>query len=151
MKLKRILLAVDGSPASLEAARVAVDTAASTGADVRAVYVLVDHELAEPLDALRGNGLPAVERLAAAGVKFLLHVQRLGEEAGVDVTVDLLEGEAAPTILADVRVVAPDLIVMGRSGRHGPGSALLGSVTEHVLEFTEVPVLVVPARPVERL
>ncbi len=37
-----------------------------------------------------------------------------------------------------------NLIVMGRSDRRGPSSAYLGSVTAHVLEFADCPVLVVP-------
>jgi hypothetical protein len=38
---------------------------------------------------------------------------------------------------------------MGRTGRRGPGRALVGTQVEHVLEFTEWPVIVVPA-PVEK-
>jgi hypothetical protein len=40
-----------------------------------------------------------------------------------------------------------DLVVMGRSDRHGPSSPYLGGVTEHVLEFANCPVLVVPQTP----
>lgn len=38
-----------------------------------------------------------------------------------------------------------DLIVMGRSDMRRPGQCYVGSQTEHLLEFTEIPVLVVPA------
>ncbi len=37
-----------------------------------------------------------------------------------------------------------DLIVMGRSDRRATGRPYVGSQTEHVLEFTHVPVVVVP-------
>ena len=33
---------------------------------------------------------------------------------------------------------------MGRTGRRGPGRALVGSEVERVLEFTDWPVIVVP-------
>jgi hypothetical protein len=35
--------------------------------------------------------------------------------------------------------------VIGRTGRRGPASPLLGSLAAHVLEFAERPVLVTPA------
>jgi nucleotide-binding universal stress UspA family protein len=57
-----------------------------------------------------------------------------------------LLGAAAAQVLAESRRWHADLVVLGRSGQHSrsatPG---LGSQVRHVLEFTDVPVLVVPA------
>jgi nucleotide-binding universal stress UspA family protein len=36
------------------------------------------------------------------------------------------------------------MVIMGRTGRTGPGRALLGSEAERVLEFADRPVLIVP-------
>lgn len=48
------------------------------------------------------------------------------------------------TILDDARAWKADIVIMGRTGRTGPGRALLGSEAERVLEFTDRPVLIVP-------
>ena len=65
--------------------------------------------------------------------------------AGVAATETQTHGRHAfEAILDAARQWNADLIVMGRSDERGPGRPYVGSQTEHVLEFTEVPVLVVP-------
>jgi nucleotide-binding universal stress UspA family protein len=61
----------------------------------------------------------------------------------------LLEGVPFDTILDDAREWKADVILMGRTGRTGPGRALLGSEAERVLEFTDRPVLIVPTLQVQ--
>lgn len=77
-------------------------------------------------------------------VGVLEYVRRLGVEADVPVHTAQRVGVAAHQILAEARSVGADLIVVGRSGRSGPGQPYIGSQTREVLEFAEVPVIVVP-------
>lgn len=71
--------------------------------------------------------------------------------AGVELTVTVLTGPAATTILEHARTTGADLIVVGRHGHGRVGSALFGSVAEKVVRKAGCPVLVVPrpgpARP----
>lgn len=144
LTFERMLLCVDGSAPSLQAARVAARLAANQDCLVRVVAVVGDGDVTGPIDLAVSGQAPAAERLGRGGQAVLDHVVRLLDDHGVTSEAALERGAAAEVILAEARRWRPDVIVLGRSGRHGPGSAFLGSVTEHVLEFAEVPVLVVP-------
>ncbi|HEX9100286.1 MAG TPA: universal stress protein [Candidatus Dormibacteraeota bacterium] len=138
MDTRRILICTDGSRASLAAARAAIDLAAGWKSEVRAVYVV------ETADA---DGKPApemIERMREGGRAILNRIAQMGDAKSVKVVQALLEGVPFEAILNDARGWKADLIVMGRTGRTGPGRALLGSEAERVLEFTERPVLIVP-------
>jgi nucleotide-binding universal stress UspA family protein len=137
MDTRRILVCSDGSRASLEAARAAVDLAAGWKSEVRAVYVM------ETADSGRTDP-ETIERMREGGRAVLNRIARMGDARSVKVGQGLLEGVPFEAILNDARGWKADLIVMGRTGRTGPGRALLGSEAERVLEFTERPVLIVP-------
>jgi nucleotide-binding universal stress UspA family protein len=71
--------------------------------------------------------------------------------AQVPVKTVVTYGDAATEILEAVRTHAADGIVMATHGRTGLGHLLHGSVPEAVLAHSWVPVLVVHARPGERV
>lgn len=143
----RILVAVDDSPAALAAARVAVALAARSGARLRFVHVLGDGELVRALATPGERGLQVDQRRSTASQALLRHVAAEAARAGVAAETVGLEGHPAALLLTDAREWAADLVVLGRSDEHGPGRAYVGTVTRHVLEFADTPVLVVPPRP----
>lgn len=122
--MNRILVAVDDSPPALAAARLAIELARVWSAELDIVAVAEEGTDSEAL---------------------LRHVGVEADAAGVVVTETQAHGRHAfEAILATAREGNADLIVMGRSDERGPGRPYVGSQTEHVLEFTEIPVLVVP-------
>lgn len=141
MTYDRILVAVDDSPAGLEAARAAVDLAGSHGAAVRAITVHVDHAVT---GALGGEPVSTERRIANSGRALLSWVADLAAARHVPCDTVEREGEPFRRILEEADTYDADLIVMGRSDRRGPSSPYLGSATAHVLEFAVRPVLVVP-------
>jgi nucleotide-binding universal stress UspA family protein len=141
--IERILLAVDDSPASLAATRLAAPLAARLGADLRVVHVAMDHELGVAL--ARASDRPHVQdRVVQARTALLTRVASLAAASGAAPETALLAGEVAPALLADAREWAADLIVIGRSARASGGHRYVGSQAREVLEFAEVPVVVVP-------
>jgi nucleotide-binding universal stress UspA family protein len=140
----RILVAVDDSPAGLAAASTAIGFARSQqGVVVRAVHVLVDGVLVRELE--RGVGAVGVrERRGHGTAAVLRHVADLGSRAGVAMETVAYEGEPAQCILAEAAAWPADLVVVGRSGGGSMGAPYVGSEVRHVLEFADVPVLVVP-------
>lgn len=143
----RILLAVDDSPAGLAAARVATELAETCQAPLRAVTVMVDGPLETELSGIGGRAESAAALRARrdGGQNALLrHVTELARARGVEPQTTALLGEPAPTILAEARAYRPDVIVIGRSDGHRAGAPYVGSEVRHVLEFADVPVLVVP-------
>lgn len=140
---RRILVAVDDSPAALAATRVAVDLAVETGAHVRFVHVLVDGELVRALTATRPEARLG-ERRSRSAQSLLDHVVTQAHREGIEADGVSLEGDPARLILDQVRSWGADLIVIGRSDVRGTGRPYVGTVTRHVLEFSDDPVLVVP-------
>jgi nucleotide-binding universal stress UspA family protein len=83
--------------------------------------------------------------------RALAYIAGLGMERGIEVEVQSVADRGRDpyeAILEAATEWGADFIFMGRTGRHGPGRALMGSQTEHVLEFSEVPVVVVPTHNV---
>ena len=141
--MRELLLCVDGSVASTAATNVALRIAADWPARIHALYVVEDSGLAALVDeATDGSG--SQQRLVDAGEALLQRVRELAAESGVEVECSVDLGEPFERILAKARSLHPDFVVMGRTGRRGPGRALVGSEVEHVLEFTEWPLIIVP-------
>lgn len=133
-----LLVASDSSPAALEAVRCAMELAERCGGKVRVTAVIPDD----------GEG---TSRGREDEDRALAYVTRLGQEQGLDVEVETIPaaGRYPYEVILDVSTRwGADFVFMGRTGRRGPGRALMGSQTEHVLEFSEVPVVVVPTQAV---
>ncbi len=139
-----ILVCVDGSTASFHAARTAIELAAQ----LRGRLVLLS--VVDP-SRLEAAGLRGAARQREADARAALdRVARMAAERAVEVETRLRTGIAFEQILEESREGRADLIVMGSTGRRGPGSRLLGSSALHVAEFTETPLLLVPTAPAVR-
>jgi nucleotide-binding universal stress UspA family protein len=139
----RILVAVDDSPAALAAVHAAVELALLGGGRIRFVHVIGDGDLVRALSRIgHEDRLDAKRDQAAASL--LRHVSAAADRAGVLAETATVTGEPAGLLLAAARDWDAQIVVMGRSDVRGPGRAYVGSVTRAVLEFSEVPVLVVP-------
>jgi nucleotide-binding universal stress UspA family protein len=129
--LKRILIAVDDSAPALAAAELAIELGQVLTTELRFVSVI---EVGRTTDAILRHiaGMTAAAGLAAS---FL----------AID------DGEHPFELLLDAaRGWDADLVVMGRSDNRRPGEPYVGSQTEHLLEFTDIPVLVVPVQTLRR-
>ncbi|TDW30142.1 universal stress protein [Cryobacterium psychrophilum] len=135
-----ILVAVNDSPAAFAAVTAAIDQATGLGARLHAVMVVEGGEIERHLAASK---MPTTRRQAGADA-VLMHVVARGLAAGLEVTGVRRSGRVAAEILEEARGVGAIMIVMGRVERPGHLIPFIGSHTLRVLEFTTVPVLVVP-------
>lgn len=136
-----ILVAVSDSPAAFVAAEAAIDLARRLGADVRTVTVLPEETAdKKPRDDRSHHPRREVEADAT-----LRHVEALGRAAGVAVTGARRRGRVAAEILAEARAAQASMIVMARVDHPGHAIPTIGSHTLRALEFSRVPVLVVPS------
>jgi nucleotide-binding universal stress UspA family protein len=152
--MTHILLAVNDTPAGLAAARTAIRWARRSDASLRALHVLPDWA---PLPTPPGRptgatGAPttgddAAARRALGSAAVLHHVAELARREGVTVETVAMTGSPARAILGQASSWPADLIVLGRSGVRHVGQPFVGSQVLNVLEFAEVPVLVVPPPP----
>lgn len=135
-----IVVAVSDSPAAFTAAEAAIDLARRLGASVRVVTVLPEGSADKRLKEYDAH----TPRREVDAEVVLRHVAALGEAAGVAVTGVRRRGRVAAEILAEARVVHASMIVMAGVDRPGHAIPTIGSHTMRVLEFSSVPVLVVP-------
>lgn len=137
-----ILVAVNDSRAAFRAAEVAVDYARRLGAGLRVVTVRDPGALDRHPGAIDPAALARHADLAAEAA--LRHVAALGAAAGVPVSLSRRTGRVAAEILAEAREVKAALIVVALVDRSGSATPYIGSHTLRVLEFSGVPVMVVP-------
>lgn len=140
---RKILVPIDGSAASMEAHRLALDLGTTYGAEVILLYVVDSSAMAE-LSRLSGQDQPRLlQDMEESGKRMLTALSREDRHRGVKITPDLLTGMPDEIIMSEAERLRVDLIVMGKMGRKGHRRSLLGSVTERVLEAADLPVLVV--------
>lgn len=150
----RIVLAVDGSPASGVAVELVSNIAWAAGTTIRIVQAV------ETSVDLFGGPWPAVAAVQADRVEAVLRdqaVQAVREAAGrlvpkgLNVETEVLTGRASMAIVEEAGTSGADLIVVGGRG-HGPiESMLLGSVSAEVVDHSSLPVLVARGGSMERL
>lgn len=133
-----ILVPTDGSDASEEAVDHAIDLAVDQGATVHALYVVDQtYPAASHWDMV-------VEKEEELGERALDDVVAAGDAAAVSVERHLRRGVPHEEIIDAAHDYGVDLVVMGTTGRTGLGRFMAaGSVTERVVRYTTVPVLVV--------
>lgn len=140
-----ILLAVDGSEASLRATHHAI--AVALGEGERPIHHLVLVNVQEPVTAPEVLGhMPAREIEAmqqSRGGDALAQARERIVAAGVPHTVNVVVGDVAESLASQAEQTRCALIVMGTRA-HGPlRSVLIGSTAAAVLERTLLPVTLV--------
>jgi nucleotide-binding universal stress UspA family protein len=144
MAIRRVLIAIDGSPAAREACRVGLEIAAASGA--QATLLHASRAIADSLFADQSPEPPSAADITAAD-EVLRDACRLAGEQGVEASLDVSGDEDTesliPTIVGAAEALDADLIVMGSRGRGQVAGALLGSASPGVLTATKRPVLVV--------
>src|SRR5688500_5459916 len=114
--IKRILVPIDSSEASRNAALLAFELARALAAQVRCSTVIDVLQLPAPLR----KSLPEVETgtdLERQIKKWIdAEFAKLTRDAGADVEIHITRGIAEEEILKTVRRYKPDLIVMGSIG-----------------------------------
>ena len=136
----RILLAVDLTPASREAAHEAIKRARDDGADLIVLSVVEQHNLHLP-----GGGSRRVDQerdRLAAGAQAIVQQAR---EAGVRATYLIWEGDPAEAILEASHAEGADVIVLGSRPRLNVRRLILGSVSSEVARRATCDVIVIPS------
>jgi nucleotide-binding universal stress UspA family protein len=139
-----ILVAVDGSEHADRALAEAIDLAESEHARLTIFTAVV----APPPSAYLGGGsgvAAQVARTAVTEAEAFLRASCERVPDDVSVSTVLSNDPVRPALLRQIVSGSHDLVVMGSRGRGALRSALLGSVSHHVLHHSPVPVLIVHA------
>jgi nucleotide-binding universal stress UspA family protein len=137
----RILLAVDGSKASLDAVRNVIDHAGEYR-NPPSIELVTVHRAVPRIGAKVGKS--QLERYyREEGEQTLADAKKLLDRAGVPYQAQVLVGEPAEMIVKHAGKTGCDLIAVGAKGRGALGDMLLGSTASKLLHLSDMPVLLV--------
>ena len=148
-RIRKILVAYDGSAQSKEALDWAIDLSLMTKAQVMVVKVIEMMSLREMTDLYEGGAhadllVAKIEEIQKADQKLLEEaINAVGDRKGVAITTALLHGNVAAAIIEFSKENNVDLIVVGTKGHGVLEELLMGSVTRNLVSLSRIPVLVV--------
>ena len=142
-RMKKILVAYDGSPHSKQALNWAIDLSLLSEARVVAVKVFEGSQFLIASDTTAHKVVETLERLRREDQELLDEAVAIGKSRGVTVTGESLHGNIAEQIISYAREHGFDLIVVGTKGHGVLEELLMGSVTRNLISLAHIPVLVV--------
>jgi len=148
-QISKIVVPIDGSENSMEAADYAVKMAERYGSEVAVVHVIHMDQSLQLLGIYRLHGADPIkkkmEEAQAEAQKWFAEINRNAEQRKVRVKTDVIEFpmSVVSTIVEYAVSEKADLIVIGTRGRSGIGKMLLGSVASGVVTYAPCPVVVV--------
>ena len=139
MVFNKILIATDGSEYAKLATRDAIELAKLSGGEVTAIFVIDQTMFANiPKDIAMTSIHQTLEKEAQA---TLAAVRELGDEHGIKVKLEIMDGSPAKVIVDKSKEF--DIVVMGSLGKTGMTRLLVGSVAEKVLRAAQCRVMIV--------
>jgi len=150
-KLKKVLVAYDGSPQSKEALYWAIYFSRRIGATVDAVKVF--EPLFQQAQWIEVSNVPeeAFAQYAAVqqeDMQLMEQVKELGREQEIEIATEVLSGHVVQGLLTYAEEHDVSMIVTGTRGFGAIKQLLLGSVTHGLVSAAKIPVMVVKRCPV---
>jgi len=140
--MARLLIAVDGSPASLRALEFGASLAAKLG-----VGVVLLHAMQQVVLPVGGGGPEVLSELQhslqAESSRLLAAMADKARSHGVAVETEVSVGSAALAIRERAEAADIQMVVMGSRGQGAVARLLLGSVAAEVVHTAPKPVVVV--------
>ena len=145
IKIKKILLPIDGSSASLRAARYAVKIAKQENAEIICIHAIAN--LHYPPGFGRFSTISQTFYIEGKKLAehWFLNAKTLAAKEGVKLTTDIIIDvtSVVETIIQYAMKEKVDLIVMGTRGRTGLKTLLVGSIANGVVLYAHCSVFVV--------
>lgn len=144
--MKKILVPIDFSDATIKVVNESKKFAKSFGGEIRLLHV------AAPEPSFVGNDVgPKVIREQKAKKLREEHrkIQEIGKELeneGIKTTPLMVQGVTVDEIINEAEKFNADVIIMGSHGPSAVYNILMGSVIEGVIRKTDIPILLVPVK-----
>lgn len=137
-----VLVGLDGSEVSQQAAAFAFDAASARGVELHAVFASHFDTILEPVSDDPGSPRrPDEDELAIIGSQIAGFREKYPD---VEVKRHVLYGRPATALLNLAATIRPQLIVAGTRGRSGLTGLMLGSTSHGLITRAQCPVVVVP-------
>jgi nucleotide-binding universal stress UspA family protein len=141
---RRIIVPVDGSDFAEQVIPHVEALAKTFNAQITVLWVT------SPVATVAGVPVASEERWQAEdddlARPYLARIERRLRDGGMEPQIVRDNGPPAQVIVERAKTLGADLIAMTTHGRTGVKKAVLGSVTEGVIQRTECPVLIVRAQ-----
>lgn len=156
--MKKVLIALDYSLTAQKVAETGFSMAKSMNAEIILLHVIGNSNYYSSLEYSPIMGFSGfsnvgllqpfdVEGLKETSLDFLNKTKQfLGDES---IQTIIKEGDFAESILETSKELHVDLIIMGSHGRRWLEKILMGSVVEHVLIHTTIPLFIIPTKEKE--
>jgi nucleotide-binding universal stress UspA family protein len=144
MDYSTVLIATDGSKCSMNAVKSGIDLAKVLSANVILLHVMDMHSIIESIAVKSGHtsSIKNVEAIIEEKADEVLN-ETLIQYRYDKITKLTMEGIPKDVINSIAQEHKVDLIIMGTHGRTGLKRLLMGSVAEHVLRYSKIPVMIV--------
>lgn len=144
--LHRILVPVDFSECAITGVKYAARLARHFNATLRLVHVTLPYIEMFQMNRMGGDLTTLLRNARAQAEKEMQKVLNLEFMRDIACESDIRSGSTIDEICAESGKPDVDLLVTSTHGRTGFKHAFIGSVAEHVVRYSESPVLVVPNR-----
>lgn len=143
MSYRKIIIAVDSSEYSITAAKKGLELARQLNAKAALLFVVDESKAMGNADEgiLPDAALIVLKKEAEQTLDSLAKIYD-----GDDLVKLMPEGKPKEDIIKTAQSWEADLIVLGTHGRTGLKHLLMGSIAEHVVRHSDIPVMVVPSR-----
>ena len=153
--MKKILIALDYDPTAQKVAEVGFSLGNIQHTEITLLNVIRNpayygSTMYDPIMGFAGYtnldflGPDILEDLKKSSLNFL---EKSRHHLGNDkIKILVKEGDAAETILETAIELKTDIIVMGSHSRRWLENILMGSITEHVLHHTTIPLFIIPTK-----
>ncbi len=158
MLIKKILIGIDNSPYAEHAAKYGFDIANKFNAKVGLVHIIEPALMPAPSNidplsngTMQGTLVGDMEILNIQNDAGETLIERFIKKFGGNLHVTHFNefGDTADGIISCAKEFSADIIVVGTHSRSGLDRMLMGSIAEHVVRHSEIPVLVVPLKGVD--
>ncbi len=148
-KISRIIVPIDGSDNSKEAADYSMEIAERYGSALSLVHVVNIDQYLQSLGLYRLSYpdpiKKKIEEARAEAQKWFTEITRNAEQRKIHVKTDVIDSplSVVAAIVNYAEREKADMIVIGTRGRSGISKMLLGSVASGVVTYAPCPVLVI--------
>ena len=144
----KILVGIDGSEASIDASRYAIDIAKKYNSQLIALFVLHVHgvrSISSTFITAPTSRIELFEKEKKEAQELLDKVRIEAQREDVELRTEIVEGSASVegSIVDFAENAGASLIVVGTRGKSGFKRLLLGSVASGVITYAHCPVMVV--------
>lgn len=147
MECRTILVPVDGSDASVKAAKLATELARASGAKIEYLYVAdMEHAFLEG----HGRDGSVLEMTVAEGRQVLDSVM-MDTPSDVPARARCVSGSPRKEIMRSIEEDECDMVVMGSRGVQGLKAVFVDSVSSYILKHARCPVTLVKADDTEEI